>query len=143
MKRIHTVITSLSPEAMDALYRHEWPGNVRELKNTIERAMVIAEGETIRPVHLQLDSGTRPVEPPTSEPPPSSNKAPDHLNDRQERLLEILKKRRSISNPDYADMMNVSDRTGLRDLRDLIDRGYVVKVGSRRSAEYRLIEGDI
>ena len=33
---------------------YEWPGNVRELQNCIERAVILADGETIRPRHLSL-----------------------------------------------------------------------------------------
>jgi DNA-binding NtrC family response regulator len=36
-----------SPGALDRLEAHSWPGNVRELKNCVERAMLLAEGETI------------------------------------------------------------------------------------------------
>ncbi len=38
----------LTPEALDALARHDWPGNVRELRNTIERAVVVRGGQPIR-----------------------------------------------------------------------------------------------
>lgn len=34
----------LTPEAMDYLRRYAWPGNVRELANTLERAVVLAQG---------------------------------------------------------------------------------------------------
>jgi DNA-binding NtrC family response regulator len=37
----------LSPEALDVLMKYSWPGNIRELRNTIERSVVISEGETI------------------------------------------------------------------------------------------------
>ena len=33
---------------------YDWPGNVRELENTIERAMVIAKGNTIKAEDLGL-----------------------------------------------------------------------------------------
>ncbi|MDA8174934.1 MAG: sigma-54 dependent transcriptional regulator [Nitrospiraceae bacterium] len=45
---------SFSPEAMEALVSHRWKGNVRELENTVERAMILAEGEFILPEHLGL-----------------------------------------------------------------------------------------
>ena len=32
--------------------KYRWPGNVRELENVIERTMVLAEDETLRPEHL-------------------------------------------------------------------------------------------
>jgi len=38
-----------SPEAMRIMLCHKWPGNVRELRNTIERIVVLATGDTITP----------------------------------------------------------------------------------------------
>jgi DNA-binding NtrC family response regulator len=40
-------IGGFTPEAMDVLMRHNWPGNVRELENAIERAVILASGESI------------------------------------------------------------------------------------------------
>ncbi len=45
-------ILGFTPEARAALLRHDWPGNVRELANAIERAVVLGEGELIRPEDL-------------------------------------------------------------------------------------------
>jgi DNA-binding NtrC family response regulator len=42
----------LSPRALEVLQRHDWPGNVRELLHAIEAAMVVCDGEEIRPEHL-------------------------------------------------------------------------------------------
>ena len=38
----------LSPSAMDALIVYDWPGNVRELERLIERAVALAETDTIQ-----------------------------------------------------------------------------------------------
>jgi transcriptional regulator with PAS, ATPase and Fis domain len=37
----------LSAAAMDALFTYDWPGNVRELERIIERAVALAETDTI------------------------------------------------------------------------------------------------
>ena len=37
----------VSKEAMQVLSSYEWPGNVRELENTVQRSVVIAQGDTI------------------------------------------------------------------------------------------------
>jgi DNA-binding NtrC family response regulator len=44
----------LSKEAIDILMKYHWPGNVRELENTIERAVILAEGKKIGPEHLAV-----------------------------------------------------------------------------------------
>jgi DNA-binding NtrC family response regulator len=44
----------LAPAAEEELRVYGWPGNVRELQNCIERAVILTEGETIHPRHLNL-----------------------------------------------------------------------------------------
>jgi two-component system, NtrC family, response regulator AtoC len=48
-------ITGMEPKALEALMNYKWYGNVRELENTIERAIVLADGETIEPGNLPTD----------------------------------------------------------------------------------------
>jgi DNA-binding NtrC family response regulator len=40
-------IKDIDYEAMQALLAYDWPGNIRELRNTMERAVVLADGELI------------------------------------------------------------------------------------------------
>jgi DNA-binding NtrC family response regulator len=44
------------PETMRALLGYAWPGNVRELAHAVERAVLLAEDDTVRPVDLNLRS---------------------------------------------------------------------------------------
>jgi two-component system response regulator AtoC len=68
--RLGTQIRGVSSEGRKLLLEYAWPGNVRELENTIERAMVLADGEILQasdlpervrealdPVQVQLASG--------------------------------------------------------------------------------------
>jgi DNA-binding NtrC family response regulator len=38
---------NLLPEAMTTMIQYTWPGNVREMENTIERLVVLTEGNSI------------------------------------------------------------------------------------------------
>jgi transcriptional regulator with GAF, ATPase, and Fis domain len=57
----------LSPPALEQLQAYRWPGNVRELQNCIERAVILTDGDTILPRHLNL-SFAAPLQ---DENPPS------------------------------------------------------------------------
>ncbi len=45
-------IRSIATDAIDLLMKYDWPGNVRELENCVERAVILADGDTIRSYHL-------------------------------------------------------------------------------------------
>ena len=45
-------IRAISERAMEALVEYDWPGNVRELENAIERAVVLAENDVVKPSDL-------------------------------------------------------------------------------------------
>jgi DNA-binding NtrC family response regulator len=55
----------LSAEAKDRLRNYRWPGNVRELQNTLERAVILADGLSIAGNGLQLPA----AKPDTAEMP--------------------------------------------------------------------------
>ena len=55
---------ALSPAALDALQAYRWPGNVRELQNCIERAVILADGDSLLPRHLNLAFVAAVEEPP-------------------------------------------------------------------------------
>ena len=40
-------ITSIAPDALSLLQRHEWPGNVRELQHAVERAVILTPGTVL------------------------------------------------------------------------------------------------
>ena len=50
-------IRDISAPAINLLQRHTWPGNIRELENTIERAVLMAEGKQVEASDLAISAG--------------------------------------------------------------------------------------
>jgi two-component system nitrogen regulation response regulator NtrX len=70
----------MTPPAMDMMKRYRWRGNIRELRNTIERVIIMTEGEVIDvadlPDVVKADRSTpRPAAP--GAPAPSSGATSD------------------------------------------------------------------
>jgi two-component system nitrogen regulation response regulator GlnG len=57
--------SQVADEALAAIQRYPWPGNVRELENCIQRAMVLASGNTINLSNLpeEIAAGSRGASP--------------------------------------------------------------------------------
>ncbi|MBL4850038.1 MAG: sigma 54-interacting transcriptional regulator, partial [Planctomycetes bacterium] len=141
-------LQTLTAGAVEALLSHPWPGNVRELKNVIERACVLEPNLEIGPERLHLD--------PAPPGPTPASALSEHaltpayhktfevqgvaLNRRQRRLVEHLRgeKISSLTNRDYCALVDVSERTGLRDLTHLVKHGLLVRVGRRKGARYEI-----
>jgi len=51
-KEFGKTIKDIDPESLDTFNNYDWPGNVRELRAILERAVLIASEEVIRPKHL-------------------------------------------------------------------------------------------
>jgi DNA-binding NtrC family response regulator len=59
--RYRKPLSGFEPEALLTLETHPWPGNVRELDHTLERAVLLAQGNSIRNADLGLrGSGPAP-----------------------------------------------------------------------------------
>ena len=61
------------------------------------------------------------------------------LNRRQRRVLDHLQSGvASLTNRDYCSLVEVSERTGLRDLTHLVEAGLLTRIGRRKGARYEL-----
>ena len=70
-RRVRGAEPRMTEAAMQELLDYDWPGNVRQLENTIERAVVLAQGGLISPEHLLL-----------TDPPPATDHALQQALDR-------------------------------------------------------------
>jgi DNA-binding NtrC family response regulator len=73
---------ALDPAARERLRAYSWPGNVRELRNCLERAIILAEGDTIEERHLRIASEVAPP------PPPREDETLDQVREKAARAAE-------------------------------------------------------
>jgi DNA-binding NtrC family response regulator len=117
---------TLSPSALDELRRYHWPGNVRELQNCIERAVILADGDTIHPRHLNLTFRAE------SEAAPASDvwqgiDLSGSLTDATRRVVGEVERRKIVAaladaagqKPRAAELLQVSYKTLLQKMKDL------------------------
>jgi two-component system response regulator AtoC len=115
--RLSTAIRGVSTEARKLLLEYGWPGNVRELENTIERAMVLADGDVLQvtdlpdrirdaldPVQVHLASGELSIK--------RTNAAIEQILIR--RALQKTKGNRTRA----ADLLEISHRALLYKIKD-------------------------
>ncbi len=70
-KQLGTSVRKAEPEVMRQLSEYHFPGNIRELRNMVERAMILSEGDTLRPEHFKFG------QPACEETAGAESKAPD------------------------------------------------------------------
>ncbi|MCG8584279.1 MAG: sigma-54 dependent transcriptional regulator, partial [Pirellulales bacterium] len=78
----------ISERAMQVLERFHWPGNVRQLINVIERAKIMADGNTIQLSDLPHDL----IDAPAVRPAQSGQNHDDLASIEREKIVEILQR---------------------------------------------------
>lgn len=117
-----------SKEALAVLNAHHWPGNIRELENAVERAVILCNGETIRPEHLMLG----PIRMSASKPSTAKNDAPlpvtdipikASLRDVEKIHIERVLKARSWNQSSAAQILGIDRKTLRNKIREFhLDR---------------------
>ena len=60
------------------------------------------------------------------------------LNPRQIKAVLYIKDHSKITNKEYQEINDIKDRTALRDLDDLIEKGLIQRIGEKKSSHYKL-----
>jgi DNA-binding NtrC family response regulator len=110
----------LSGDALDALMAYDWRrNNVRELRNAVERMVIAADGETIRPEHLP-----REITGDTSHPvAPAGTSYQDQKTEAERRIIlaaldrhewHITRTAESLGLADHASLLKIMRRLEIR-----------------------------
>jgi DNA-binding NtrC family response regulator len=111
---------SISKNALDILMNYHWKGNVRELENTIERAIILCDGEIITPEHVVL---TQRSVPDSVERPSPSERTLEDVAKRAlkiaetQRIVEALKQTKGNKSK-AAELLRVSYKTLLTKIKE-------------------------
>ena len=117
-RKLRLDLKGVDPDAMRLLLEYPWPGNVRELENTIERAMVLADGPRLTASDLPPQV-TSPVVsfdgPELSEDELSVKK---HSAQLEKRLIKQALDRTGGNKTRAADLLELSSRALLYKIRE-------------------------
>lgn len=93
---------TLSSKAAEKILDYRWPGNVRELKHAMERAVIMCEGESLKPEEFFAQNSQNQVE---------LGSSPLSLDDAEKLLIEasIIRHKGNISN--MAKELNIGRQT--------------------------------
>ncbi|MFZ4689559.1 MAG: sigma-54 interaction domain-containing protein [Polymorphobacter sp.] len=104
-----------TPAALARLSVHDWPGNVRELGNVLDRALVLADGDSIDTAHLVFDRLA------TAEATPLPAQLPGLVRHHEARMIrDVLAE--THSRRDAAQRLGISERTLRYKLAAMTDR---------------------
>ncbi len=74
-------IRRIAADVYDHLSDQPWPGNIRQLLHEVERAIIFADGDTLRRSHFRFDPMARRADPAQAAPPPPAVSAPSRIHD--------------------------------------------------------------
>jgi DNA-binding NtrC family response regulator len=142
----------LSRGALAKLAAYDWPGNIRELKHCILRAAVMSEHSVIQDTDIVLEaemdagafaageaeaaSGAGGLAAPFAASV-ATTVASATLNVRQRAVLPVIVREGSLTRGRYQELNgNLPQRTAVHDLRDMVEKGLLVRRGSGPATRY-------
>jgi len=103
-------VRALDESVLSGLVAQSWPGNVRELRNTLERAIIVCENDTILPKHIP-PSPTLRVADPGAGPDSVSFRVGTSLEDAEKALILKTLAANGNNKTRAADVLGISLKT--------------------------------
>jgi DNA-binding NtrC family response regulator len=117
----------LAPDALEALRAYAWPGNVRQLRNTLERAVLLADDGRVTRAELPPEianpgrppaAGTAANAPPSPGAPPQPGAVPPPLREVERQQILAALEQTNWHRGKTAEILGISPSTLYRRLRD-------------------------
>jgi two-component system response regulator AtoC len=117
-RRLKTQVTGVDADAMQHMLEYTWPGNVRELENSIERALVLADGPRLTPTDLPAHI-TSPVNVMDGVALPDDElSVKKHSAVLEKRLIRLALERTGGNKTRAAELLELSSRALLYKIRE-------------------------
>jgi DNA-binding NtrC family response regulator len=116
-------VRDIEPEALKILEDYHWPGNIRELENTIERAVLMADDETITAEDLHMFFASQP-----RTGGESGVRLPDagiSLEEAERQLIEQALERCGWVQKKAAELLGISSRVMSYKMKSLMKSGMI------------------
>lgn len=113
-------IKKISRDALEAVCGRKWTGNVRELQNSIERAVLLCKGDTIKKEHFILEDNEK------NEPRPEGTPAAT-LEDMERRLIAKTLEETSGNRTHAARSLGISIRTLRNKLKEYKEKNLALE----------------
>lgn len=98
--KYHKPVLQISSQAEKKLLKYSWPGNIRELQHTIEKAVILAETNTLKPEDFVFRSTNRKVQ-----------GAPQTIEDMERSLIEDALDRQNGNLTAVSEQLGISRQT--------------------------------
>lgn len=117
-KKLKLDVRGIDAEAMRMMLEYSWPGNVRELENTIERALVLADGAkvTVDDLPQHISSPVAALDSP--DLPEDELSVKKHGSVLERRLIKQALERTGGNKTRAADLLELSSRALLYKIRE-------------------------
>tara|TARA_B100000686_G_C16767764_1_gene962986 strand:- start:595 stop:1971 length:1377 start_codon:yes stop_codon:yes gene_type:complete len=102
-------ITSIAPETITLLKKYRWSGNVRELENTIERAVLLCQIDTLQPTDLFMEES--PVDSSDNQKTGLQGLIGSTLQEMEKQLIMLTLKETHNNKTRCAETLGISIRT--------------------------------
>lgn len=110
-------VTYISDDALDFLVRQPWPGNVRQLKNTIRRAVLLCEGDTISMDIVCQDMARADMARTCKDPVTYNLEAPMSMIEAEKHAIRLALKHTNGNKTKAAEILQIAHTTLLKKIK--------------------------